>query len=283
MVATLSPLRRAMVFYLLALGGVTTAAITGASTSVAMLTPAIAAVLMLLVVTREGWSRHGWATLGLHRAGFRSWPVAVVVPLLIVALGAVVVASTSRAHWETSGQAAGFSPAIWLGIVLINIAYASLSMSLTEEIGWRGYFLPRLSELGERKALLASGLLHGLWHVPVMLLTTLYHPAGNRFIVLTVFLVTVTAVGVFLGWLRLRTDSVWPPVLAHSANNVGIMWLGDLVVGDAVAIQYIADEGFVHLLAYLVIAAAILLRANGARPNHSSTAAPAASRPTVSI
>ena len=95
MFPTLSPLRRATVFYLLALGGVLAAALTGASTAVAMLTPAIAALLMLLVVTREGWSRRGWASLGLHRAGLRSWPVAVAVPLLVVAVGAAAAVSTS--------------------------------------------------------------------------------------------------------------------------------------------------------------------------------------------
>ena len=281
MFPTLSPLHRATVFYLLALGGVIASALTGASTAVAMMTPAIAAVLMLLVVTREGWTRRGWASLGLHRAGLRSWPVAVAVPLLVVAVGAAAAVSTSKAHWETSGQAAAFSPAFWPGIVVINILYTSLSFSLTEEIGWRGYLLPRLGGLGARKALLLSGLLHGVWHLPVILLTTLYHPHGNRLVVLTVFSVTVTAVGVFLGWLRLRSDSVWPPVLAHSANNVGIMWLGDLVVGDATTIQYIADEGFIHLLAYVAIAAAILLRANGAQLVTPPTTAPVSSRQTV--
>jgi hypothetical protein len=53
-----------------------------------MLTPAMAAVLMLLVVTPEGWSRRGWASLGLHRAGLRSWLVAVAVPMLVVAVDA---------------------------------------------------------------------------------------------------------------------------------------------------------------------------------------------------
>jgi hypothetical protein len=47
-----------MKFYLLALEGVIAAALTGASTAVAMLTPAVAAVLKLRVVTPEGWRRH---------------------------------------------------------------------------------------------------------------------------------------------------------------------------------------------------------------------------------
>ncbi len=95
-------------------------------------------------------------------------------------------------------------------------------MTATEEIGWRGYLLPRLTALGERRALLLSGLVHGLFHLPVVLLPSLYLPAGNRAIIIPMFLTTVAAAGVLMGWLRLRTDSVWPAVLAHPTHNVAI-------------------------------------------------------------
>ena len=269
--STLSPVHAAAVFYLLAIGGMTACALTGASTQVAMLTPTIATLLMLLVLTRDGWTRRGWASLGVHRAGLQFWPIALLLPLAIVAIGAAAAVSTNDAHWRTSGQAAEFSPWLWPGIVLIGVAYASLTVSLTEEIGWRGYLLPRLEELGTKKALILSGLLHGIWHLPVILLTTLYHPEGSRFVVVPVFLILVTAVGIFLGWLRLRADSLWPPVLAHSANNIALMWLPLLVVGDPSTIQYVADEGIVHMLAYVAIAAVILLRSDGARSTQPSS------------
>jgi membrane protease YdiL (CAAX protease family) len=283
MFPTLTPIRSAVVFYLLAIGGVTACALTGASTQVAMLTPAIAALLMLLVLTRDGWSRQGWASLGVHRAGLRFWPIALLIPFAIGAIGAVAAVSTDDAQWRVSGQAADFSPWLWPGIVLIGITYASLSVSLTEEIGWRGYLLPRLEELGTKRALLLSGLLHGVWHLPVIVFTSLYHPEGSRSVVIPVFLILVTAGGIFLGWLRLRSDSVWPSVLAHSSNNIALMWLPLLVVGDPVTIQYLADEGFVHMLAYVAIAAVILLRSSDARPTHQwSQPISASSRQSVS-
>jgi hypothetical protein len=89
------------------------------------------------------------------------------------------------------------------------------------------------------------------------------------------FLVAVTALGVFYGWLRLRTDSVWPAVLAHSAHNVAVAWMSSLVVGNAVAIQYIAGEGAVTTAAYVAIAVGLLMRAND--PGRQ----PAATRPTA--
>ena len=43
-----------------------------------MYSPAAAALLMLLVVTRDGYSREAWRGLGLYRAGVRSWPLALL-------------------------------------------------------------------------------------------------------------------------------------------------------------------------------------------------------------
>jgi uncharacterized protein len=37
-----------------------------------------------------------------------------------------------------------------------------------EEIGWRGYMLTRLTEGGIRYPVLASGVIWGLWHVPLI-------------------------------------------------------------------------------------------------------------------
>lgn len=256
----LSPLRAAGLYYLLTVGMVIVVALTGASTAVAMLTPAVAALLMLLVLTRQGWTRHGWASLGLHRSGIRYWPVAVLVPLFIVVLGAVVIAGTDAARWQPSSTAAGLGPRTLFGYFLVNVLYASLTVSLTEEIGWRGYLLPHLADLGNRRALLLSGLMHGVWHLPVILLTSLYHPVGSRWVVVPMFLVAVTALGVFYGWMRLRTGSIWPAVLAHSAHNVAIAWMGQLLAGDAVAIQYVAGEGAVTMAAYVAIAAVLLHR-----------------------
>src|SRR4051812_30180544 len=43
-----------------------------------MFIPLFVVLVMLLVVTRDGHSRNGWASLGLHHAGFRGWPVAIL-------------------------------------------------------------------------------------------------------------------------------------------------------------------------------------------------------------
>ena len=73
-----------------------------------------------------------------------------------------------------------------------------------EEIGWRGYLLPCFSGLGVRRSLLRVGFIHGLWHLPVMLLTSAYHAAGNPFVIVPLFVTTLTLAGVYFGYLRQR-------------------------------------------------------------------------------
>ena len=74
--------------------------------------------------------------------------------------------------------------------------------------------------LGAWQAILITGVAWGLWHSPVILLG---YNFGRTDITGVLFMVGGCVMwGLFLGWLRLRTDSVWPAVLAHgSLNAVG--------------------------------------------------------------
>ncbi|MCB0153599.1 MAG: hypothetical protein KDF65_02295, partial [Anaerolineae bacterium] len=63
----------------------------------AMFTPLVSLLLMLLVVTRDGYSKAGWASLGLQRAGFRGWGIALFVPLLVLGLAFTMLWSTDLA------------------------------------------------------------------------------------------------------------------------------------------------------------------------------------------
>ena len=47
------------------------------------ITPTVAALIMLLVVTRDGYSKEGWKSLGLHRLGLNVWWIAFGATLLI--------------------------------------------------------------------------------------------------------------------------------------------------------------------------------------------------------
>ena len=115
-------------------------------------------------------------------------------------------------------------------VLLLQIAVVPFAavfnafLAFGEEIGWRGWLVPALRPLGLWPALLLSGVVWGLWPAPMTLL-------GHNFDqpnLLGVTLMTVGSMtwGVLFGWLRLRSGSVWPAVLAHSAlNSSGVLVL----------------------------------------------------------
>ena len=91
---------------------------------------------------------------------------------------------------------------------------------LGEEIGWRGFLLPRVQELTDkRRAAVITGFAHGLFHLPLICIATTYDTGGSRWIVAPAAVVTITAGGVFYAWLRDRSGSIWPVAIAHNSVN----------------------------------------------------------------
>src|SRR5215218_4869359 len=62
-------------------------------------TPTVAALIMLLVVTRDGYSKEGWKSLGLHRLGLNVWWIAFGATLLITVAASAIVWATPLASF----------------------------------------------------------------------------------------------------------------------------------------------------------------------------------------
>ena len=225
-----------------------------------MFTPLIATLLMLLVVTRDGYTKTGWAALGMQRAGFRAWGLALLVPFLVLGFGYSVLWLTGIGSFAVP---VGGIPVTLPLLLVVSIVNDSLT-GFGEEIGFRGYLLPQLAGLGRRRALLLSGLLHAIWHMPILLLTPYYHDAGNLLIVVPLFLATLTLAGVFYGHLRLTTESVWPSTLAHGAfNTFWSTFTAFTVTASPLALEYLAGEtGILPLTATAVVAGWVLYGLN---------------------
>ena len=104
--------------------------------------------------------------------------------------------------------------------VLISPIANSLA-TFGEEFGWRGYLLPKLMPLGGRKAMLLIGFIWGVWHWPVIFMGYEYgfkYP-GYPWVGPLLFIWITFGFGTFLGWLTLRSKSIWPAVIGHAAIN----------------------------------------------------------------
>jgi uncharacterized protein len=182
------------------------------------ITPVVATLILLLVVTRDGYSREGWKSLGLHRLGLNVWWIAFGVSLLVSVVAAAVLWATPLASFVVpeGGILMGVLNAIIT--LLLQVCVVALPFMLSEEIGMRGYLQPRLMSLGRRRALLVVGLVWATWHMPLIFLTPLL-PVGNKLISLPLFYGAIVAGSFFYGYLRIYTGSVWPSTIAHGVHN----------------------------------------------------------------
>ncbi len=146
-----------------------------------------------------------------------------------------VVQGRVAARWYVF--AAGYTVAIKLTVALIHrvatgawprfgneswyvIPFAiaiSTPFQAGEEIGWRGYALPRLAaRLGLARASILLGLIWALWHLPLFFVPEA-DTYGQSFFV---YVLQVVALSVAMAWLYARTDgSLLLPMLLHAAVN----------------------------------------------------------------
>ena len=87
-----------------------------------------------------------------------------------------------------------------------------------EEIGWRGYMLTRLFAARVPQPLFVSGVIWSLWHFP-LILAGVYAAGPHPLVSSGLFLVDVMGIALVIGVLRMRSGSVWPAVILHSAWN----------------------------------------------------------------
>lgn len=170
--------------------------------------PTIVAVV-LMAIERGGADalREIRQRLTLPSGAARWLAIAVVVPM------AIQFAAIAAAR--AAGDAAPFVAA---GGVPQMIGIQMITGAIGEEIGWRGFLLPRLGQrLGAKRAAWAMGVLWSLWHVPAFFTPGLPH----QFMPMWLVLPAVACFGVFMAFVFNRAGgSVLVTMAAHLSLNV---------------------------------------------------------------
>ncbi|WP_027483523.1 CPBP family intramembrane glutamic endopeptidase [Deinococcus pimensis] len=221
-----------------------------------MLAPALTTLLMLLVVTRDGRRAQGWRALGFRqwRGHVPSLLVALLLPLVVVSAGYLLLPALGVSGLNP--PEGGMTTVLKMILALVPAATVS---ALMEEVGWRGYLLPRLARFGSVTAGLTLGLVWAAWHLPVMLAGS-YHAGEPLDASLLLFALTIVAFGFIANELRMRTLSLWPVALLHGAHNAAWHVLRDLPASKVWAVNLVAGEkGLVTLALYGLVAVLVVV------------------------
>ncbi|HJT17392.1 MAG TPA: CPBP family intramembrane glutamic endopeptidase, partial [Thermoanaerobaculia bacterium] len=102
-------------------------------------------------------------------------------------------------------------------VILLIATLLSTPVQAGEEIGWRGYALPRLIErVGFTGGSIVLGVVWALWHIPQFFLPGAEAPIQW----LPLFVIQVVAYSILLAWLYVRTNgSLLLTMLMHAAFN----------------------------------------------------------------
>jgi len=237
--------------------------------------PVTAVALTVAFVVPRGQRRAVWAGVGFNPRRGRGLLIAVVGPAVVIAVSFSVAAAFGVVRFPIPGPGS-VSAVLSLAITIIIFTVVLLG----EEIGWRGYLLFRLAELTSgRRAAVLTGAFHAIFHLPLLLLTTTYQSDGKRWIVVPVVMVTLTLAGVWYGWLRLWSGSIWPVSLSHSAfNNLMEGVAGSAIATSPAMMAYVTTEtGVVTMIIMVLLAGYLLTR----RAADFAKAEPKSPRPTT--
>jgi uncharacterized protein len=177
-----------------------------------------APALVALALTAHAEGRAGVmrlvARVGRWEVGLR-WYVLAVSFMAATKLLAALIHRVVTGAWPPFGD----TPVIlMLGGILV-----STWVQAGEELGWRGYALPRLARrLGLGGASVVLGVIWALWHLPLFFL----RGSGSDGQSFPVYLLHVTALSVVMAWLYWKTDaSLLLVMLMHASvnNTTGIV------------------------------------------------------------
>jgi membrane protease YdiL (CAAX protease family) len=198
------------------------------------------------------WASEGGAGIRTLFGRLLPWRAGLHWYVLVLLGPAILSFGTSKLQ-ELLGATLRPLPAPALQLVLMSLL-ASIIRSIVngEELGWRGYALPRLQE--RYNALTASLILGVLWfafHVPIMFIPG--SVAGSQTLDTALpFLIGVLAMSVFITWIFNSTSgSMLPIMLLHGAYNTWPELF--MVIGGNPALGWLSPAISVLLAAIIVL------------------------------
>ncbi|NLJ56982.1 MAG: CPBP family intramembrane metalloprotease [Firmicutes bacterium] len=244
-----------------------------------MFTPALSSILTRLI-TKESFK-----DMYLHpnfKGNLRKYSLVFFGPSLLLLFSGVVYfllfpgmfdTSLSQLNEIIAGKGpAGLTAVNMLIISIIQIViigpFINIIPTLGEEIGWRGYLLPKLRELyATRTALLVSGAIWGFWHLPAIVMGHNYGTDyfGYPYLGVLAMIIFCIVLGIIEGYATIELNSVIPAAMIHSTLNAGAALPMVIVKQGYNPLIGPAITGLVGGIPFIIVSIILFLKADGRR------------------
>lgn len=201
--------------------GIASIQVPGFVTLLAGYGPALAAIIAASLA--YGWQglRDLFGRLLKWRVGIQWYIIALFLPAVVTVLAILINKWTGGTAPDFSAAGFPFGPVetpLWQKLLILFLVFTLGFDGLGEELGWRGFALPKLLE--NRSPLVASlmlGAFWAVWHFPYALTKGTFLSE----VPLHWFFINLLAVSVIYTWIFLNTrGSLLLALLFHAAGNV---------------------------------------------------------------
>lgn len=228
--------------------------------------PGLLALLFRLIF-KEGFSDTGWK---FGKPVY--WILAITVPFLMATMTYLLGYLTGVVSFDAQSLRGamfvdqyGILPATWptfapdslfirflikLGVVATFGMLPEFIFAFGEELGWRGYLQSRFIKSNLPFPLILCNMIWALWHFPWLM----YQNPLEMFL----FILMVLLLGIWIGWLRIKSGSVWVAAMAHAAHNGFLLTLYSSSFHISKPF-WVSEAGIFPILAYGVVLAFVIL------------------------
>jgi len=235
----------AVCYALLIAGG---AAATGV-TALLMWCPGASAFIVQAVVYKRK------NVTGIHRFDILFAVAAFLLPVIYLGVSYSV-------YWSITPGGFSWQLGAMTAPVFITMLLSSFLTAAGEEIGWRGFLLPKMEGVwGLNAAVALSGLIWAVWHYPPML-AGLYQAGTPIWFQLPMFTITTIAMAAILAVLRLQSKSVWPAAILHASHNFFDQVIFSSLTKGENSAYFAGETGCITAVVLIAIAATLLVRYN---------------------
>jgi len=183
--------------------------------------PSISAIIITAKLTGRTGIRELFRKILLWRVDVRWYLIAFFAAPVLVGLGLAIYAFTGG---ETGNMSLSALP-----LALVFFVSAIPTGALAEELGWRGFLLPRLlNTKGAAVASLIVGVVWFTWHVPLFWAPTGTTVSGQPVTLQAIagYFGFVISISFIFTWLYENTNrSVLLAILFHASLNAGIPFM----------------------------------------------------------